>query len=182
MNEASKLSNHREVEQCRVNERSSGKFEVRLRQCRNTSMSVFETPYFKYKPRKSLLKFSMVCLFVYLSVQCSFSLIHVIRCYFKTKALNPFMQYLSFTVAWSVENCPIPKYGGLFVNFSSGATLLYTPLCPSVHPSIRRLVSLLLPRCSSDLKYGPYPPARDWVAVYPAMIQFVNAFHITALT
>ena len=24
------------------------------------------------------------------------------------------------------------------------------------------MTSLLLPNCSGDLKYGPYPPARDW--------------------
>ena len=50
---------------------------------------------------------------------------------------------------------------------------LYTPLCwfvfPSVGPSVTvcflfllSLASLLLPKWSSDLKYGPYPPARDW--------------------
>ena len=62
--------------------------------------------------------------------------------------------------------------------FLVACTQLYNPLCPSVHPSVGWLVgrlvtlyffydfyfrtSLLLPKWSNDLKYGPCPPARDF--------------------
>ena len=33
------------------------------------------------------------------------------------------------------------------------------------------MASQHLPKLSSDLKNGPCPPARDWVAVYPAFFE-----------
>ena len=36
---------------------------------------------------------------------------------------------------------------------------------------LRSLASQHLPKLSSDLKNGPCPPARDWVAVYPAFFE-----------
>ena len=68
-------------------------------------------------------------------------------------------------------------FGSLFhfyeLHFLVACTQLYTPLCPSVRRSVRPshftfsalmgfLALLLLPKCSTDLNYGPYPPARDW--------------------
>ena len=53
--------------------------------------------------------------------------------------------------------------------FLVACTRLYNPLCPSVGWShftffydFISLTSLLLPKWSSDLKYGPCPPARDF--------------------
>ena len=58
--------------------------------------------------------------------------------------------------------------------FLVGCTRLYNPLCPSVGWSVGWSVTLYfflwfyffdltdLPKWSSDLKYGPCPPARDW--------------------
>ena len=49
---------------------------------------------------------------------------------------------------------------------------------PSVRPShftflgfLRSLASLLLPKRSSDLKYGPCPPARDWGSRVSGLVQ-----------
>ena len=50
---------------------------------------------------------------------------------------------------------------------------------PSVPPSITlyffgvlwSLASQHLPKLSSDLKNGPCPPVRNWVAVYPAFFE-----------
>ena len=61
-----------------------------------------------------------------------------------------------------------------YLKFLVACTRLYTPLCPSVGRSVGWLVtlyffydfifltSLLLPKWSGDLKYGPCPPARDF--------------------
>ena len=38
---------------------------------------------------------------------------------------------------------------------------------------LQSLASLLLPKWSSDHKYGPCPPARHWVAVYPALFSHI---------
>ena len=52
-------------------------------------------------------------------------------------------------------------------SFQSRTTRLYTPLCRSVRHTFTFsafmgfLALLLLPKCSTDLKYGPCPPARD---------------------
>ena len=54
--------------------------------------------------------------------------------------------------------------------FLVACTRLYNPLCPSVSRSVTFyfflwfyfLTSLPLPKWSSDLKYGPCPPARDF--------------------
>ena len=74
--------------------------------------------------------------------------------------------------------------------FQSRTTRLYTPLCRSVHPSIHPSIHssiglsitlyvsvfmgflgmLLLPKCSPDLKYGPWPPDATGVALYLAFL------------
>ena len=64
---------------------------------------------------------------------------------------------------------------------------LYTPLCwsigPSVGPSVCPshftflalmgvLAFLLLPKCSTDLNYGPCPPARNWSSRVSGLVFF----------
>ena len=73
-------------------------------------------------------------------------------------------------------------------------TRLYTSLCPSVGRLVRWLVShtflffyfyfwtsLLLPKWSSDFKYGPCPPARDFGSrvsgLVPLMTHFTLLYH-----
>ena len=78
---------------------------------------------------------------------------------------------------WGVESCSTRLK---IYRYLVACTQLYTPLCLSltVGQSVGWLVgrsvtfyffydsyfwtSLLLPKWSSDLKYGPCPPARDW--------------------
>ena len=66
----------------------------------------------------------------------------------------------------------------MMISFLVACTRLYNPLCPSVGRLVGWLVgrlvtlyffydfisltSLLLPKWSGDLKYGPCPPARDF--------------------
>ena len=69
---------------------------------------------------------------------------------------------------------PFLKISTFCFFFLVACTRLYNPLCPSVGRSVGRsvtfyfflwfysLTSLLLPKWSSDLKYGPCPPARDF--------------------
>ena len=74
--------------------------------------------------------------------------------------------------------------------FQSRTTRLYTPLCrsvhlsihPSIHSSIGPSITLyfsafmrflgmpLLPKCSPDLNYGPWPPEATGVALYLALL------------
>ena len=69
-------------------------------------------------------------------------------------------------VGWSVSQANlITKSTKLLV----ACTRLYNPLCPSVGWShftffydFITLTSLLLPKWSGDLKYGPFPPARNF--------------------
>ena len=69
---------------------------------------------------------------------------------------------------------------------------VHPSLCPSIHLSVYpsvfffySLTSPLQPKCSGDLKYGPFPPARDWgsrvsglVAVLTTKLQALNFFRI----
>ena len=70
--------------------------------------------------------------------------------------------------------------------FLVACTRLYNPLCPSVGWSVGRsvgrshftffydfisLTSLLLPKWSGDLKYGPCPPARDFGSRVSGLVQ-----------
>ena len=67
-------------------------------------------------------------------------------------------------------------------------TRLYTPTYPSVCRSVGRLVgcsfyffyifftSLLLPKWSSDLKYGPCPPTRDLGSRVSGLVLFIYSF------
>ena len=69
------------------------------------------------------------------------------------------------------------------------ATRLYTPPCPSVDWSVGRPVtlyffydfyfwiSLLLLKCSSDLKYGPCPPTCDIGSCVSGLVLYSNFFH-----
>ena len=57
-------------------------------------------------------------------------------------------------------------------------------VCPSVGPSVGPSITLyffgvngvfallLLPKCSTDLKYGPCPPARDWGSRVSGLVFF----------
>ena len=93
--------------------------------------------------------------------------------------------------AHPVKTCSVRVQFFLFFGFVSSlflvaCTRLYTPLCPSVGRSVCRFVtlyffygfffgaSLLLPKWSSDLKYGPFYPHATSVAVYPAL--FLSKF------
>ena len=69
---------------------------------------------------------------------------------------------------------------------------LYTPLCQSVclsvQPShftffgfVRSLASLLLPEWSSDLKYSPCPPARDWGIRVSGPVYICSCLHIVSM-
>ena len=85
-------------------------------------------------------------------------------------------------------------------HFESRATRLYTPLCRSVRrsvgPSVRLSVGpsvgpshftfsalmgvlalLLLPKCSTDLNYGPCPPARDWGSRVSGLVYFTGTWY-----
>ena len=70
-----------------------------------------------------------------------------------------------------------------FVGLSVGPSV-----CPFVHLSVRRSVGpshftflalmgflalLLLPKCSTDLNYGPCPPARDWGSRVSGLVQLL---------
>ena len=74
--------------------------------------------------------------------------------------------------------------------FLVACTRLYTPLCPSVGwlvgPSVTFyffyvftfLTSLLLPKWSSDLKYGPCPPARDFGSRVSGLVFWKVTFRV----
>ena len=67
--------------------------------------------------------------------------------------------------------------------FLVACTRLYNPLCPSVGRLVGRshftffydfisLTSLLLPKWSGDLKYGPCPPARGFGSCVSGLVYF----------
>ena len=63
-------------------------------------------------------------------------------------------------------------------NFLVACTRLYNPLCPPVGWShftffydFIYLTSLLLPKWSGDLKYGPFRPARDFGSRVSALVK-----------
>ena len=72
-------------------------------------------------------------------------------------------------------------------------TKIITSLCTSVRRSVSRLVGLsvhhillfsgfylftllLLPKCSTDLKYGPCPAAHNWVSRVSGLVVFTRSF------
>ena len=62
-------------------------------------------------------------------------------------------------------------------------------VCPSIRPSVtlylvflRSLASLLLPNCSSDLKYGLCPPPRDQGSRVSVLNRHLHPLHITDVT
>ena len=70
-------------------------------------------------------------------------------------------------------------------------THLYDRVCPSVGPSVRQsvrpshftfwvfavLASLLLPKWSGDLNYGPCPPARGWGSRVSGLVFYCALIH-----
>ena len=85
---------------------------------------------------------------------------------YRTHIYTSFSLGLSPAFMWSLS---LPALSFFFLSsfFLVACTWLYTPLCPSVWHTLLFFydfyfwTSLLLPKWSSDLKYGPYPPARN---------------------
>ena len=80
--------------------------------------------------------------------------------------------------------------------FLVACTRLYNPLCPSVGWSVGlsvcrshftffydfiSLTSRLLPKWSSDLKYGPCPPARDFGSRVSSLVSFLSLLPLLSL-
>ena len=88
--------------------------------------------------------------------------------------------HLFWTILGSAHSdCPLPYIVSpcTFVEFLVACTRLYNPLCPLVGWShftffydFISLTSLLLPKWSGDLKYGPCPPARDFGSRASALV------------
>ena len=85
--------------------------------------------------------------------------------------------YSSNTQVLFIKTCL--RYKCLATNIFSrmhARTRLYNPLCPSVGPHFtffmifNSLTSLLLPKWSSDLKYGPCPPTCDFGSCVSALV------------
>ena len=86
----------------------------------------------------------------------------------KLSKISTFFKRFSFYALFLSLNSPWSK---AILLFKPRATRLYTPLCLSVRHTLLFFInfiyfifwtSLLLPKWSGDLKYGPCPPARDW--------------------